>query len=111
MELPEDYIDPAEFLGKQDALFVRKKKRQEGDLEEWYADLCRACREVEATPAGKAMLKGLKRLTQYGSTAFRVEDNFNTHSAAARDGAHGLITEIITGAKVAVKLQRKTLQQ
>jgi len=113
MDLREDIIDPdidpADFLGKQDALFGRPP-RKDGDLEDWYEDFCWSCKRVMDMPDGKGLLKGLKRVSEYGSTVFRKEDNFNTHSAAARDGAHGLVTEIEIGAKVAVKLQRKTLQ-
>lgn len=92
-----EHIDPRQFLQRQG-------KIRGNPEEEAYKDFCDASYQVLRSIHGKEFMKGLKRLCEYGSSAFRAEDGFNTHAAAARDGAHGLITEILVAAQQAKKI-------
>jgi len=88
--------DPRDFLGT------------EGDdkRSEEYLKWCRAVQDVLSCPAGEAFLLGLKQLVGYDCTVFRSEDQHNTHAAAARDGARGLITEIVVASKIRTHVPR-----
>lgn len=93
-----DGIDPEAFFAEQKRLYGEEHRDR---LD--YEDFVKAAGTVLATQAGRDMISGLQKIIQYGSSKFRKEDDYNTHAAAARDGAAAAVTEILVASRLSQK--------
>ena len=91
-----DTVDPDQFM-QDEGDFIRSMRDKDLADREAKAQkqFCHDCQMIMRSEAGKRMMAHLQKLVHFGSSAFRPDDDYNTHAAACRDGAASTIRLIL----------------